>query len=127
MTQKEFKAKWISTFVPDLTQRQYHMCYVNQYLWHVFSFEIIPKGQVLVGDDARKAYARADKQGAVTIQLWEVSDAFITLPIAEQQKDWKAIDHIPELYVVSKDWTWTYISTHENDNIGCGPFFFQIY
>ena len=30
---------------------------------------------------------------------------------------------IPELFVVSKDWSWTYVCSHEDDDAEHGPFF----
>ena len=37
----------------------------------------------------------------------------------------KEIDSkMTELYVVAKDYSWTYIKTHENDL--CGPYFMRI-
>ena len=35
----------------------------------------------------------------------------------------KALDDQHEIYVVSKDFTWTYIKTHEHDL--CGPYFMK--
>ena len=69
MNGQEFEKKWLKKFVPQLTQEQYNTCYLNQYLWHVFSFGVIPGTAVLTGDDARAAYEAADKEGALMIQL----------------------------------------------------------
>lgn len=30
---------------------------------------------------------------------------------------------IPELFIVSKDWSWTYFCSHEDDDDENGPFF----
>lgn len=124
MTQKEFEKKWLETFAPNLTKKQYNECYISQYPWHIFSYEIIPEDKVLVGNDARKAYESAYKEDAITINLFD--DKAETSIITEEQKDYKKVDKIPEFFVVDKKWRWTYVSTHENDCMGLGPYFYKI-
>ena len=132
MNGEEFEKKWLKKFVPDLTQEQYESCYLNQFLWHVFSYGMIPKDVVLTGEAAGAAYDAADKEGAITIQLDKVMSALNkrkvkdiqTAEIAEKYKKSKAVNKVQELYVVDKDWKWTYVSTHENG--WCGPYFYKI-
>lgn len=88
----------------------------------------------MTGDDARAAYEAADKEGALMIQLDKTmlqirkdkkTPADIeTEEITDKFKDVKAVDKVQELYVVGKDWKWTYVSTHENG--WCGPYFYRI-
>ncbi len=52
MNRIEFEKKWLNTFIPNLTDKQYNDCFVEQYLWHIFSYELIPKENVLTGDMA---------------------------------------------------------------------------
>ena len=104
MNIQEFEAMWLKKFVPHLTKEQYDDCYVDQYLWHVFSFEMIPKTAVLTGDAARKAYEAADKDGAIMLRLWDVSDDVHTERMTEQYKQVELLDEMPETYVVGKDW-----------------------
>lgn len=126
MTRIEFEKKWLETFAPNLSVEQYEKCYVYQYLWHVFSYGLVSKCDVLIGDSARKAYEKVDKENAIVIQLNRSKKNTETLLISEEYKDWKKCDDIPELYVVDKDWKWTYVSTHENDCQGLGPYFYKI-
>lgn len=124
MTKIDFENKWIETFAPGLSEEEYKSCYVNQYLWHVFSYGLVSKDKVLSGNSAREAYKQANKENAITIQMWD--DDNKTSEITEEYKNWEVIDNIPELYVVDREWKWTYISTHENDCMGLGPYFYKI-
>lgn len=134
MNGEEFEKKWLKKFTPHLTQEQYNSCYIDQYLWHVFSFGVIPKEKVLIGDVAREAYEAVDKEGAITIQFdkpllkirWDKKRLvdIHTTEITEKYKNAKVVDKVQELYVVDKDWKWTYVSTHENG--WCGPYFYRI-
>lgn len=124
MNVQEFEKKWLEKFAPHMTQEQYDSCYIDQYLWHVFSYEIIPREKVLTGDAARAAYDAADKEGAITIRLWDISKDIRTAEIIEKYKKAKPLDKVQEFYVVDKDWKWTYVSTHENG--WCGPYFCRV-
>lgn len=123
MKRSEFEKKWLESFVPDLTEEQYESCFVGEYLWHVFSYKLIPEERVLMGDKAREAYEKADKEQAFTIRLWLDEENIETEPIREKLKDWKKVDKLQELYVVDRDWKWTYVSTHENGWLG--PYFYE--
>lgn len=124
MDRTEFEKKWLNTFVPGLTDEQYNDCYVYQYLWHVFSYELISNESVLTGDMARKAYDNIDKENAIMIQLWDAETSEQTTKMSDKYKNWEQIEDIPELYIVARDWSWTYVSTHENG--WCGPYFYKI-
>lgn len=126
MTEKEFLEKWIRTFAPDITESQYNKRIRNQYIWHAFSWDIIPKNTYLEGDEARRAYNNANKNGAICFQLW--SDEF-PIPLTENFDSAEKIEtpdgDYAEFYVVGKDFTWTYIVTHETD-MGLGPYFMSV-
>lgn len=124
MERIEFEKKWLNTFVPDLTDKQYNEWFIDQYLWHVFSYEVISKENVLTGDMARKAYDNIDKENAIMIQIWDDEIIEETEELIDEYKNWEAIEDIPELFIVDKDWKWTYVSTHENG--WCGPYFYKI-
>ena len=108
----------------NLSGDQYNDCFVEQYLWHIFSYELIPKENVLTGDMARKAYENINKENAIMIQIWDDEVDERTTVLLDEYKNWKEIEDIPELFVVDKDWKWTYVSTHENG--WCGPYFYKI-
>lgn len=117
-----FFARWLQEFAPELTDYQYSKYILRQYIWHAFSFDIIPKEKYLEGDEARAAYDRANKDGAVCLQLdFEDTPTALT----EEFDTAKKIEWYCEFCVVGKDFSWTYIVTHETD-IGIGPYFMEI-
>ena len=126
MNIKEFLNKWIHTFAPNITKSQYKKRIHNQYIWHAFSWDIIPHGTYLEGDAARNAYDNVDKDDAICLQLWFDE---VATPLTE---DFDRADKIEtpdgdyaEFYVVGKDFSWTYIVTHET-GMGLGPYFMRI-
>lgn len=79
----------------------------------------------LEGDEARKAYNRANKNGAVCLQLDFEDDPTLLAEeydAAEKLEDGEG--YYAEFYVVGADFSWTYIVTYEND-IGTGPYFME--
>lgn len=123
MTQTEFEKKWRKTFVPRLTKERYVTCYLHQYLWHVFGYELIPKSDVLSGEAAIEAYDSIEKDGAMIIHITNNAIEAQVVPILDQLKQSKSVLKKQELYVVGKDWAWTFVSTHENG--WCGPYFYR--
>lgn len=120
----DFFKEWLHSFAPDLTSDQYERFIHKQYIWHIFSWELIPKDKYMSGDEARKAYNYINKNEAVIFQLWFDE---VPMPITEEFDEAEKIEesdgtHV-EMYVVSKDFKWTYIVTHE---CGFGPYFMKI-
>ena len=64
MTRKEFIKEWIQHFAPHLSRKQMNKL-KKWYIWYLFSYEMIPKENFLVGDDACKAYDQMDKTNAI--------------------------------------------------------------
>lgn len=116
-----FFARWLQEFVPELTDVKYRKYIRKGYIWHAFSFNIIPQEKFLEGDDAREAYNKANKAGAICLQLdFEDTPTALT----EEFDTAKKIEHYAEFYVVGENYSWTYIVTHETD-IGIGPYFME--
>lgn len=124
MSKKEFIEKWLQTFAPNMSNKFYKERIENQYIWHVFSFEIIKKEKYLVGIEARTTYDLIDKTNAIVFQLWDNKET--TKIMEEKFNSSKKLDNFPETYVVAADFSWTYISTHENDSQGLGPYFMKL-
>ena len=117
-TIKAVRERWLDTFAADVYENDLgkYVLAGGSYLWHIFSCNLVPS---LAGDDARKAlaelpdvecyrfykeYPPQDQPRIKAISMSEVS----SLP---DELDW---------YLVDKDFTWTYVHTHEED---CGPYF----
>ena len=117
-TFREVKNRWLDAFAAGIPREQMaeHVLSEGNYLWHIFSWELAP---CLEGDAARQALAAcpAGKVYSFYEGLWNdlpyVKPA--ELPLAE---DFFADKH--DVYLVDKDFTWTYVHTHEES---CGPYF----
>lgn len=121
MTKNEFYTKWLQVFASTVSKRDLE-CYVQatgNYIWHVFSWELLDASAYLTGDEAKKAYDRASKRDAIYFE-WFEEDQTNALPW--EQYAAKALDECTEIYVVGKDFEWTYIKTHDSM---CGPYFMK--
>lgn len=118
----QFYAKWLKTFAPHLTSAQYNEYIRDAFIWHVFSFEIVPANSFLEGDAARAEFDKVNKDGAQCIRLWgddEPRPLDRKLKAADiERNNQNAI----EFYAVGDGFKWTYIVTHETC-CGLGPYF----
>lgn len=125
MTKQKFKNQWLRHFASGIDKKDIEKYVVDcgGYVWHVFSFELVDKARFLVGDAAREAYDLEDKTNCIFCDMFGSSG--VTDKAAEEYSSAKSIDmSVTELYVVSEDFSWTYIKTHENGL--CGPYFMKI-
>ena len=91
----------------------------GNYIWHIFSWELLNENQYLIGEKAKEAYDKIDKKGAFYIEWFEDEH---TKDIIGDLNTAKSLDDFVEIYVVGKDFKWTYIKTHEGM---CGPYFMK--
>lgn len=120
LNQNAFGERWLAAFagqVPPAKLQQYALGPGN-YLWHVFSWKLLPEGAYLTGDEARAAYDRACKDGAVCLEPFENEPS---RPLPPELATSAALDNLTEIYVTGAGMNWTYIKTHEDD--WCGPYF----
>ncbi len=126
MDEEAFNALWIGKFAADVPQEQIEKYVLSNdkfcnYIWHVFSWRLLPDGTYLEGDEANRAYAEADKDGAFFIEPFEKTGS---RPLRAALKSPRLIDMLcTEVYITAADFSWTYIKTHEGDS--CGPYFYQ--
>ena len=123
MSKERFINQWLRHFAKDVNKKNREKCFVNDFIWHIFSYELLEEGTYLAGDAARAAYDDAEKNDCIFCDMYGqngVSDKMLAEYSSSKEIDSKII----ELYVVSKDYSWTYIKTHENDL--CGPYFMKI-
>ena len=115
-----FEKRWLKLFASDVSKSDIRKHVLDGgFIWHVFSRELKPGDSFLTGEDARKAFDRADKSGALYYEPFPNNgphEAEYDSPPASQLEDLK------EVYVVSSDNSWTFIKTHEGDL--CGPYFY---
>jgi len=120
MSKQRFINQWLRHFAKDISEKDIAKYVKNQYVWHIFSQNLLNTDTFLVGDAARSAYDSADKSNCIFCDMFGqngVTDKNIEIYSSAKEIDSK----ITELYVVSKDYSWTYIKTHENNL--CGPYF----
>lgn len=121
MTKEEFYTKWLEVFASGISKDDIkkYVKSTGNYIWHIFSWELLNDNKYLKGNEAKEAYDTIDKKGAIYIEWFEdkhSKDILWNLNTA------KALDDLVEVYVVGKDFKWTYIKTHENM---CGPYFMK--
>lgn len=123
MTKQKFANQWLRHFAKDIDKKKLQKSYVDQYIWHIFSFRLLKKGSFLEGDAARHAYDSIDKSDCIFCDMFGQNG--VTDNALDEYATAASIDsNVTELYVVAKDYSWTYIKTHECDL--CGPYFMKI-
>ncbi len=121
MTKNELYETWLSAFAANISKadREKYIESTGNYIWHAFSWELLDKSIYLTGEAAKTAYHNTDKSNALYIRWFEDEQ---TIEITHDLHTADALDRMNEVYVVSKDFSWTYIKTHEVD---CGPYFMK--
>ena len=122
MSDDELMKKWLSAFGKNVDKglMEEHVTSYGNLLWHLFTWGEVP---CLQGDDARKAFD--DLQYEEAIRFYDGYASHIEKVSAIGKVSAKAVDKDrgSDVYIVAKDFSWTYVRTHE---IGiCGPYFCQ--
>ena len=122
MTRSEFYSAWLSHFAKGVSRENIEKYVVSNrnYLWHVFSWELLDKKVFLSGDSAKQAYDQIDKRNTLYIDWFEDNE---TKNLTAKLSTANALDEITEIYVIASDFSWTYIKTHESM---CGPYFMKL-
>ncbi|OCA84176.1 hypothetical protein A8F94_15765 [Bacillus sp. FJAT-27225] len=118
-----FRKQWEERFAGNLSKREklsihlYDKGESSGFLWHIFSYE---KQDCLEGKAAEQAF-NAVRKYACYVFYQNYEDALIL----KNAKRFTADDLKNEydVYVVDKDFTWTYVKTHETGWIG--PYFYK--
>ena len=119
MTKQQFINQWLRHFASDIPKKQLDRYVKDQYIWHVFSYRLTAKA-FFEGNAAREAFDRIDKRNCICCDAFGdgVIDGFPFGCYSAKNIE----EHFVEFYVVSTDYSWTYIKTHEGDL--CGPYLF---
>lgn len=122
MTKNELYSAWIKHFAQGVSKRDLEKQVVatGNYLWHIFSWDLLDENAFLAGDSARRAYNQADKRDAIYIEWFEDEE---TKMLSAKLHNATALDKMTEAYVVAADFSWTYMKTHESL---CGPYFMRL-
>ena len=122
MTKQKFINQWLRHFASAISKEQFEKQVKDQYIWHVFSWELIAFDGLLTGDTARRAFNEEAKTDCICCDMFNgngVSDKLSPRFDTAEKIDSELI----EFYVVAQDYSWTYIKTHEGD--GCGLYFLR--
>ena len=118
MKNRELIAKWLDVFAKDVDTKliKARVTARCNYLWHIFTWGKVP---CLEGDEARKAFN--DLQYTDAILFYDgysnrISGVCDVEKITAQSVD---EDSGRDVYLVAKDFSWTYVRTHEH---GLGPY-----
>lgn len=122
MSKERFQSLWLRHFADGISESKLKKCYVDQFIWHIFSWELVKNENLLVGDEARLAFDQVDKSSVICCDKYGGEGVKNRLP-AKYQTAAKIDKWTIEYYVVSQDYSWTYIKTHEGDL--CGPYFYR--
>ncbi len=119
----DFINDWIREFCKECDSDAVNK-YVKEddFIWHAFSFRLIDKKKFLDGIKAKKAFDQINNKDAVYYVFYPEEDRY-TLDVDENM-DSAFFDEFIEVYVVAKDFSWTYIKTHETC-MGFGPYFMR--
>lgn len=109
--------KWDKTFTQSISDDVKESIYYDQYKWHIFSYEI---QDCLKEQEARNAFNSESKdelyimyQNSPRVLLYSNADAIVAEDFDSQQ----------DIYIFDKNFTWTYVNTHEDM---CGPYFYKV-
>lgn len=109
------RGKWKENFANHLSTNQKRAIYLQQYLWHLFSYE---ERKHLAGEEAVSAFLE-QKKGKCTIFFQHVDDAYVLEHAASLVLTDLVTDH-EDLYVMDWNGNWTFIITHERE---FGPYY----
>ncbi|MET1118259.1 DUF4275 family protein [Priestia megaterium] len=118
---KLFRKRWENEFASALSASQKKKIYMDQFLWHAFSYE---KLSCLQGEQAIQAFEQQIKNDCYL--LFEHDERVLQLSkckhLTSADLSGNANMYLEDLYVVDEDFTWTYVITHESS---CGPYFYR--
>jgi len=115
------KDRWLDAFAGEVSEVELgkHVIAEGNYLWHIFSWKLVP---CLEGNAARQALAGVS---GLDLYLFYYECSPEDMPQVQSVTAGE-IGMLPgdlDWYLVDKDFTWTYVHTHEAD---CGPYFCEV-
>lgn len=115
------RKKWVDNFANDLSDKEKKSIYLYDedgacgYLWHIFSYE---KRNCLKEEQADLALNRQSKKSCYVFYQHSYKSFILENAITLTAEDLISEE---DIYVVDKEFNWTYVKTHETG--WCGPYF----
>ena len=119
MNDRELIEKWLSVFGKGVDKKliEDHVTSYGNLLWHLFTWGNVP---CLEGDEARKAFDELKYTEAIKFYDGysnHIEDISTVGKLSAKKID---KDRGSDVYIVAKDFSWTYVRTHETGS--CGPY-----
>ncbi|WP_102272384.1 DUF4275 family protein [Cytobacillus massiliigabonensis] len=109
------RKQWEDNFANHLDNREKQSIFLEDYLWHIFSYE---KKNCLKDNQADIAFNKEGKKFCYVFYQHS-NDALILENASLLNAD--DFSNEEDVYVVDKEFKWTYVRTHETG--WCGPYF----
>lgn len=111
---ENLRKRWLESFAKDVDTTD---IFIDNFLWHLFSYERV---KAVEGDEAKDKLKAIPKKSLYIF----LNDRNIAYRLENAEKfSVEDIRFYQDVYVVDEDFTWTYVSTHENGL--CGPYFYM--
>lgn len=119
-TSEQLKDLWKANFAKLLSIQQRKDCYLNEHLWHAFSYEFITNYKI--GEPAKTAFNQCKKSGFYMFDEDEKS-YHLFAPDSLNATMLRLI-YGTDTYFMADDFSWTFILKHEemNEPIWFEPF-----
>ncbi|TKI53323.1 DUF4275 family protein [Lysinibacillus mangiferihumi] len=108
---------WDKTFAKNISENLKKEIHYEQFKWHIFSYE---KQDCLKKDVAREAFDTISKD---ELYVMYQGCSFVFLYTNANEVVSKDFDSQQDIYIFDKNFTWTYVHTHESM---CGPYFYKV-
>ena len=120
MDNKAIIKKWISAFGKNVDGKiiKKHVTAYGDFLWHLFTWGEAP---CLEGDDARRAFDDLQYTEAIIFYGGYSNSIEGVSYVGKFSADEIDRNENSDVYIVAKDFSWTYVRTHEKET--CGPYF----
>ena len=123
MSEEELIKKWLIVFGRNVDKKllDEHVISYGNLLWHLFTWGEVP---CLRGEDAKRAFDELEYEEA--IRFYDGYTNHIEQVCVINKVSAKAVDKdkASDVYIVAKDFSWTYVRTHEEGV--CGPYFCRL-
>ena len=112
--------KWLSAFGKNVEPYilRNHVTAPRNFLWHIFTWGNVP---CLEGEPARKTFDELRYTEAIIFYDGRSNSIEGASFVGKFSADEIDRDENGDVYVVAKDFSWTYVRTHETGL--CGPYF----
>lgn len=123
MTEQELVQKWLTAFGRGVDKQlmEEHVTSYGNHLWHLFTWGGVP---CLKGDAAREAFDVLAYTEAIRFYDGYAGHAEGISLVGKLSAKQLDRDRGSDVYLVARDFSWTYVRTHERGI--CGPYFMYI-